>query len=263
MAIASQQQCKEDYLLIDNIHKNFGHLKVLNGISFSSPQHQVVSLIGASGSGKSTLLRCINLLEMPDQGEIVIDGERIPLSQPSNKERKITDHNKLCQMRARLGMVFQDFNLWSHMTILGNLIEGPTRVLGLSKTEAIARAQELLHRVGLTDKQDAYPLMLSGGQQQRVAIARALIMEPKVLLFDEPTSALDPELVGEVLKVMRDLADEGRTMVVVTHEIAFAREVSDKVIFLHEGQIGEMGSPEQILSSPKTASCKKFLASVL
>ena len=253
----------KDYLSIDNIYKSFGQLDVLKGVSFSSAENEVVSLIGSSGSGKSTLLRCINLLEIPDRGEVVIDGERMPLSEVSGKERKVTDQKKLHLMRSKLGMVFQNFNLWSHMTIIENLIEGPIQVLGVDKKEAKDRAMRLLIRVGLEEKKDSYPAMLSGGQQQRVAIARALAMEPKMLLFDEPTSALDPELVGEVLKVMRDLAEEGRTMVVVTHEMGFAREVSDKVVFLHQGYIEETGSPEAVLGNPKSESCSKFLASVL
>lgn len=252
-----------DYLSIENICKSFGPLEVLKGVSFSSAENEVVSLIGSSGSGKSTLLRCINLLEIPDRGEVVIDGERMPLSDVENKQRKVTDHKKLHLMRSKLGMVFQNFNLWSHMTIIENLVEGPIQVLGIDKQEAQDRAMQLLVRVGLEEKKTAYPSMLSGGQQQRVAIARALAMEPKMLLFDEPTSALDPELVGEVLKVMRDLAEEGRTMVVVTHEMGFAREVSDRVVFLDQGQVGESGPPEEVLLRPKSESCSKFLASVL
>jgi len=254
---------KNAYLRVDGLHKSYGSHQVIKGVSFSGNEHEVISLLGASGSGKSTILRCINLLEMPNKGEITIDGIRLPLSNENDRTRTVVDHKALCGIRAKLGMVFQSFNLWAHMTIIQNVIEGPIHVLGQSKQEAIARAEMLLERVGIAEKRHNYPSQLSGGQQQRVAIARTLAMDPKVLLFDEPTSALDPEMVGEVLAVMRDLADEGRTMVVVTHEMGFAREVSDKVIFLHEGKVAEQGSPDQVFNNPQSAESQRFLANVL
>ncbi len=254
---------KQAYLCVRNLEKRFGALSVLKGVSLDAPQHEVVSLIGSSGSGKSTLLRCINLLTIPDRGDIWIDGTRLPLSDPDRPPRRVTDSRAVRLARARLAMVFQSFNLWAHMTILENVTEGPVHVLGVAKSEAKARAEALLERVGIADKLGFYPAQLSGGQQQRVAIARALAMEPKILLFDEPTSALDPELVGEVLKVMRDLAEEGRTMIVVSHEMGFVREVSNKVVFLHQGRIAEEGSPAELFQAPKTEACQKFLSSVL
>jgi ABC-type histidine transport system ATPase subunit len=261
-APSSSADPQRPYLRVHQIYKSYGALEVLKGVSLDAAQHQVVSLIGASGSGKSTLLRCINLLAIPDKGDVWIDGVRLPLSE-SGTPRRITDQKAVRLMRARLAMVFQSFNLWHHMTILENVMEAPVQVLGVSKAEARERAEALLARVGIADKFGAYPSQLSGGQQQRAAIARALAMEPKILLFDEPTSALDPELVGEVLKVMRDLAREGRTMVVVSHEMSFVREVSNKVIFLHEGRITEQGSPSDVFRSPKTEACQKFLSSVI
>ncbi|MBX2805337.1 MAG: amino acid ABC transporter ATP-binding protein [Hyphomicrobiales bacterium] len=254
---------EQAYLSVRRIKKKFGDLAVLNGVSLEAPEHEVVSLIGASGSGKSTLLRCINLLTIPDEGDVWIDGVRLPLSDPSRPPRRITDKKAVRLARARLAMVFQSFNLWAHRTILENVTEGPIHVLGVSAAEAREKATALLDRVGIADKRDFYPAQLSGGQQQRAAIARALAMEPKILLFDEPTSALDPELVGEVLKVMRDLADEGRTMIVVSHEMSFVRDVSNKVVFLHQGCIVEEGGPAEIFQSPKTEACRKFLSSVI
>lgn len=251
------------FLSVRDIRKRFGSHEVLKGISFDAERRDVISLIGASGSGKSTLLRCINLLEIPNEGDVWIDGVPLPLSKPSLGGRTITNRRLLSQIRASLAMVFQSFNLWSHLTVLENVIEAPVQVLGRSRPEAVDRAIALLERVGIAEKRDAYPAELSGGQQQRAAIARALAMEPKVLLFDEPTSALDPERVGEVLDVMRDLAQEGRTMLVVTHEMGFAREVSNRVIFLHNGEIAEDGPPETIFGSPQTDVCKQFLARVL
>ena len=262
-------QASNDYLRIENLHKSYGDLEVIKGVSFSIDEHKVLSLIGASGSGKSTILRCINLLEMPNQGDIFIDGERMPLSQttsgppPASATRKITNKKRLCEIRSKLGMVFQQFNLWAHMTVLENVIEGPIQVLSMPKEKAVERAEFFLDRVGILDKKDKFPSQLSGGQQQRVAIARTLAMDPKVMLFDEPTSALDPEMVGEVLSVMRDLASEGRSMVVVTHEMGFAREVSNKVIFLHQGVIREEGSPEEVFGNPRSAECQQFLNQVL
>jgi len=251
------------YLSVDRVHKRFGQLEVLKGVSLEAAEHQVVSLIGASGSGKSTLLRCINLLAIPDMGDIWIDGVRLPLSRDGRSPRRITDKKAVRLMRARLAMVFQDFNLWAHMTILENVMEAPIQVLGANKAETRDKAEALLKRVGIAEKRGAYPAQLSGGQQQRAAIARALAMEPKILLFDEPTSALDPELVGEVLKVMQDLAEEGRTMLVVSHEMSFVREVSNRVVFLHEGQIAEEGTPHAVFHEPKTEACRKFLSSVI
>ncbi|MGF1649974.1 MAG: ABC transporter ATP-binding protein [Hyphomicrobiaceae bacterium] len=257
-----QDSAPRGYLSVENVEKRFGDLHVLNGVSLEAHRGDVVCLIGASGSGKSTLLRCINLLEMPDAGDIWVDGERLPLSPPGPK-RRIMDERRVRLMRARLAMVFQSFNLWSHLTILENVIEAPINVLGVRRAEAIERAEGLLARVGLSEKRASYPSQLSGGQQQRVAIARALAMEPKLLLFDEPTSALDPELVGEVLAVMRDLATEGRTMLIVTHEMGFAREVSSEVVFLHQGRIAERGPPARIFGAPATEACARFLSSVL
>jgi ABC-type histidine transport system ATPase subunit len=242
-------------LRIRGLHKRFGAVEVLRGIDLDAHRGDVLALIGASGSGKSTLLRCINMLEMPDAGEIAVGGQRL---EPGRAQ----DPRLLRQVRSRLGFVFQSFNLWSHMTVLENLIEAPIHVLGVPRAEAIARAEALLARVGLPDRGGAYPVELSGGQQQRVAIARALAMEPEVLLFDEPTSALDPELVGEVLAVIRSLAEEGRTMLLVTHEMGFCREVADRVIFLHEGRIEEEGPPAALFANPRSPRLRQFLARV-
>jgi len=249
-------------LEVRDLRKSFGAHEVLKGISLLARRGDVVSLIGASGSGKSTFLRCINLLEIPDSGEIVVAGEPIAMRRVGGRSRP-ADPRQVDRIRARLGMVFQSFNLWTHKTVLENVIEAPIHVKKQPRAEAVARAEALLDKVGLADRRDAYPAHLSGGQQQRAAIARALAMEPEVMLFDEPTSALDPELVGEVLKVMRDLADEGRTMVVVTHEMGFAREVSSEVIYLHQGRIEEQGPPSQVFAAPKSERCRQFLASLL
>ncbi|MDP2505970.1 MULTISPECIES: ABC transporter ATP-binding protein [unclassified Oceanobacter] len=246
--------------LID-IHKSYGDLNVLKGVTLKAAKGDVISILGSSGSGKSTLLRCINLLEKPSQGEIVIGNEQLMLKPGKNGELEAASSKQLERLRSCLGFVFQQFNLWPHMTILQNLIEAPIHVLGVPKAEAMERARKLLAKVGLADKEGAYPAHLSGGQQQRVAIARTLAMEPKVLLFDEPTSALDPELVNEVLAVMRELADEGRTMLIVTHEMRFAREVSSQVVFLHQGQVEEIGTPEQVFDNPKSPRVKDFMAS--
>jgi ABC-type histidine transport system ATPase subunit len=243
-------------LSLVGLRKRFGALEVLRGVSLEARRGEVIALIGASGSGKSTLLRCINLLETPDEGEITVAGETIALG------RGRRDAETLRRIRARLGFVFQSFNLWSHLTVLENLVEAPVHVLGVPAAEARARAEALLARVGLPDKGDAYPVALSGGQQQRVAIARALAMEPEVMLFDEPTSALDPELVGEVLAVIRSLADEGRTMLLVTHEMGFCREVANRVVFLHQGQIEEEGPPDAIFGAPKSERLRQFLSRV-
>jgi octopine/nopaline transport system ATP-binding protein len=243
---------------VAGLHKSFGTLEVLKGIDMTARDGEVVSLIGASGSGKSTFLRCLNLLERPDRGEISIAGEQIHFAAENrrpNRERA----RQIQAIRKRLGMVFQQFNLWPHLTVLGNVIEAPVHVLGVPKREATEQAMALLEKVGLADKYNQYPAFLSGGQQQRAGIARALAMQPQVLLFDEPTSALDPELVGEVLKVIRDLADEGRTMILVTHEMRFARDVSDQVMFLHQGQVEEAGSPEKVLDDPDSERCRQFV----
>ena len=246
-------------LQISHIHKRFGELEVLHGISLEARSGDVISMIGSSGSGKSTFLRCINLLEMPDQGTIKLQGEEIELIQ-SGSERKPKTQSQVENLRSRIGMVFQQFNLWSHMTILQNVIEAPIHVQGLSKAEAIDIGMEFLSKVGIAEKAGEYPAFLSGGQQQRAAIARALAMRPEALLFDEPTSALDPELVGEVLSVMQKLAQEGTTMVVVTHEMSFARDVSNKTIFLHDGLIEEQGNPTALFGSPKSERLKQFLS---
>lgn len=245
-------------ILVDNLHKSFGGLEVLKGISLEASEGDVVAIIGGSGSGKSTMLRCINFLETPTSGEIRVNGEKI-LMKPDGSA---ADQKQLERIRTRVAMVFQSFNLWSHRTILENLIEVPVHVLKVPRDEAIAKARSLLERVGLSDKEDAYPLFLSGGQQQRAAIARALAVDPEVMLFDEPTSALDPELVGEVLSVIRDLAAEGRTMLLVTHEMKFAREVASKVVYLYQGQIEEQGKPEDVFGAPKSERLKQFLQTV-
>jgi len=247
-------------LKVEGITKRYGDLEVLRGISLEAQSGDVISVIGSSGSGKSTLLRCINLLERPNAGAIEVAGETLKLSMAKDGMLRATDASQLQRIRAELSMVFQNFNLWSHMTALENVIEAPMRVLKLSRAEAIARARRDLAKVGLVGVEDRYPAFLSGGQQQRVAIARALAMEPQVMLFDEPTSALDPELVGEVLAVLRTLAAEGRTMIVVTHEMAFARDVANRVIFLHDGEIAEEGDPQVVLSNPRSERLQRFLA---
>lgn len=247
-------------LEVSNIHKVFGSNEVLKGIDLTAMKGDVISIIGSSGSGKSTFLRCMNLLEVPTQGEILVHGEKIAFKHARNGERIPVDNKQVERIRSRLSMVFQGFNLWSHMTVLENIIEAPVNVLGLSKKEATEQAEAFLERVGLHDRKDYYPAHMSGGQQQRAAIARALAMNPEVMLFDEPTSALDPELVGEVLKVMRSLAEEGRTMLVVTHEMAFARDVSNQVLFLHQGVVEEKGSPIKVFENPDSERMKQFLA---
>ncbi len=245
---------------LQDIHKSYGSLEVLKGVSLTAYDGDVISILGSSGSGKSTLLRCINLLEKPTSGKIIVGQETLKLK-PHKGELVAADNKQLEKLRSKIGFVFQNFNLWPHKTILQNIIEGPTQVLGISKADAIKDAERLLTKVGLLDKKDAYPDNLSGGQRQRVAIARSLAMQPQVLLFDEPTSALDPELVNEVLAVMRELADEGRTMLIVTHEMRFAREVSSKVVFLHQGRIEEIGTPTEVFDHPKSARVREFMAS--
>ena len=239
-------------LVVKNLKKNFGENQVLKGIDEHIKQGEVVCVIGPSGSGKSTFLRCLNLLEEPTSGEIYLDGEQI------NAEK--TDINKV---RQKLGMVFQNFNLFPHKTVMENIILAPVNVLGKTAEESEKTGLELLKRVGWEDKKDAYPSSLSGGQKQRVAIARALAMNPEAMLFDEPTSALDPEMVGDVLEVMRDLAKKGMTMIIVTHEMGFAREVADRVIFMDEGYLIEEGSPENIFDNPKEERVREFLEKVL
>ena len=247
---------------VEDLHKKFGTLHVLKGVSLSARDGEVVAIIGGSGSGKSTLLRCINCLESPTSGLIRVNGEEIRLKADSHGHTVPADRRQIERIRSRLGMVFQSFNLWSHMTLIENVIEVPVHVLGRRRGEAIVEAERLLARVGLSEKRNVYPAFLSGGQQQRGAIARALAIQPRVMLFDEPTSALDPELVGEVLKVIGDLAREGRTMVLVTHEMKFAREVASHVIYLHNGRVEEEGPPEQVFGAPKSERLKQFIRSV-
>jgi arginine/ornithine transport system ATP-binding protein len=250
-------------LQVDDIHKRFGSHEVLKGVSLKAMAGDVISIIGSSGSGKSTFLRCINLLEKPNQGKIWVAGENLLLMPNKQGELIAADPAQLARLRAKLAMVFQHFNLWAHMTVLQNIIEAPVHVLGVPKDEAIARARKYLAVVDLAGAEDRYPAHMSGGQQQRVAIARALAVEPEVMLFDEPTSALDPELVTEVLRVMRTLAQEGRTMVVVTHEMGFAREVANHLIFLHQGRIEEQGVPAEVLAQPKSERLQQFLSGSL
>ena len=248
---------------VTGLHKRFGANEVLRGISVEAHQGEVISVLGPSGSGKSTLLRCINLLEIPVQGTLNVGGEEVVLVKNRKGETHPADKRQVERIRSKLAMVFQQFNLWSHMTILENVIEAPVHVLKVPRQEAIDRARRYLDKVGIGDKHDAYPIQLSGGQQQRAAIARALAMEPEVILFDEPTSALDPELVGEVLQVMRALAEEGRTMIVVTHEMGFAREVSSRVIFIDQGIIVEDGTPTEVFDTPKSERFKTFIAAMM
>jgi polar amino acid transport system ATP-binding protein len=248
-------------LEIRDLHKRYGAHEVLKGISLTARDGDVISILGSSGSGKSTFLRCINLLENPNQGQIIVAGEELKLKPGKHGDLVAADGKQINRLRSELGFVFQNFNLWPHMSVLDNIIEAPRRVLGLSKAEAIERAEALLAKVGISDKRHVYPNQLSGGQQQRAAIARTLAMQPKVILFDEPTSALDPEMVQEVLNVIRALADEGRTMLLVTHEMGFARQVSSEVVFLHQGLVEEQGSPEQVFDNPSSARCKQFMSS--
>jgi arginine/ornithine transport system ATP-binding protein len=249
-------------LNIKDLHKTFGQNQVLKGISLEAHKGDVISIIGSSGSGKSTFLRCINLLETPTAGEIWVNGELIEMKNNRKGEPVPVNAKQVQRIRSRLAMVFQGFNLWSHMTVLQNVIEAPVHVLGVPKAQAIEKAELILKKVGLYERKDYYPGHLSGGQQQRAAIARALAVDPEVMLFDEPTSALDPELVGEVLGVMRDLAEEGRTMLVVTHEMAFARDVSNHVMFLHQGLVEEQGDPAKLFSQPKSERLKQFISSI-
>ena len=248
-------------LKVEDLHKRFGEVEVLKGVSLAAKTGDVIAMIGSSGSGKSTLLRCINLLEMPNSGRVAVNGELIRMKSLPDGTAVPKDQKQVERIRSKLAMVFQSFNLWSHRTILENVIEAPVHVLKVPRKEAIERAEALLAKVGIAEKRNFYPNHLSGGQQQRAAIARALAMEPSVLLFDEPTSALDPELVGEVLQVMRKLAEEGRTMLVVTHEMGFARDVASQIVFLHKGQIEEQGDPRELIANPKSERLKQFLSS--
>jgi polar amino acid transport system ATP-binding protein len=244
------------------VHKSFGRLEVLRGITLELKTGDVMCMLGPSGSGKSTFLRCINHLEKINAGRLYVDGELVGYRQDGDKLYELRE-SEVAKARAEIGMVFQRFNLFPHMNALQNVIEAPTRVKGVKREIAVQKARELLDRVGLADKIDAYPAQLSGGQQQRVAIARALAMEPKLMLFDEPTSALDPELVGDVLDAMRQLARDGMTMVVVTHEIGFAREVGDCLVFMDEGVVVETGHPREVLANPREERTKAFLSKVL
>jgi len=246
-------------LIAENIHKRFGALEVLKGLSLTAYPGDVISILGSSGSGKSTFLRCLNFLEIPDQGRVVVDGTEVTVN---GKPSRAQQHDILA-LRSQLGMVFQSFNLWAHMSVLQNVMEGPVQVQRRPQADAQEEAMAILGKVGIAEKADQYPAQLSGGQQQRVAIARALAMRPKVMLFDEPTSSLDPELIGEVLTVMKDLAKEGRTMIVVTHEMGFAREVSTQTIFLHDGRIEEQGTPDDVFRNTRSERCRAFLASAL
>ncbi|MFG6137186.1 ABC transporter ATP-binding protein [Halomonas sp. B23F22_10] len=252
----------EPAIEIRDLRKQFGSHEVLKGITLTARQGDVVAIIGGSGSGKSTLLRCINLLERPSAGEIAIQGEPYRLHATRQNDLEISDRRQVQRIRAHLGMVFQNFNLWPHRTVLENIIEVPIHVLGTPRDEAIHRAEKLLDRVGLGDKASMYPGYMSGGQQQRAAIARVLAVDPLAMLFDEPTSALDPELVGEVLSVIRDLAAEQRTMLLVTHEMAFARDVATHVVFLRDGIIEEQGPPEQLFNAPRSPHLQQFIGAM-
>jgi polar amino acid transport system ATP-binding protein len=252
----------EPMLRAEGVHKRFGRLEVLKGISLEVQPGEVMCLLGPSGSGKSTFLRCINHLEKVNSGRVWVDGELIGYRQSGDRLHELRE-SEVARKRTEIGMVFQRFNLFPHMSAIDNVIEAPIRVKRIAREQAVSRAEELLERVGLSDKLHAYPAQLSGGQQQRVAIARALAMDPKLMLFDEPTSALDPELVGDVLDAMRELAREGMTMIVVTHEIGFAREVADTVVFMDDGVVVESGAPAHVLSSPQHERTRAFLSKVL
>jgi octopine/nopaline transport system ATP-binding protein len=245
---------------VKNLRKSFGALEVLKGVSFDAHDGDVISILGASGSGKSTLLRCINMLETPTSGDVIVAGETIRMRQRSDGRSEPADQKQVDRIRTDLAMVFQSFNLWSHMTVLENVMEAPVHVQKRPKAEVRDEAMALLEKVGIAQRANYYPTHMSGGQQQRAAIARALAMKPKVMLFDEPTSALDPELVGEVLRVMRAIAEEGRTMLVVTHEMGFARDVSNRVLFLHQGEIEADGTPQELFGAPKSERFRQFIA---
>ena len=258
--MSTQASSSPPALEVDDIHKSFANVEVLKGISLTANEHDVISILGSSGSGKSTFLRCINLLETPTSGSVRVKGELIEMTELRNGRIVPKDRKQVDRIRSRLAMVFQQFNLWSHMTVMENVCEAPVHVLKVPKKQAREQADAVLQRVGLFDRKDYYPAHLSGGQQQRAAIARALAMNPDLMLFDEPTSALDPELVGEVLRVMRGLAEDGVTMLVVTHEMGFAKEVSNRVMFLHEGRVEEDGKPDEVFNHPKSARFKEFLS---
>jgi octopine/nopaline transport system ATP-binding protein len=247
-------------LSVKKLHKSFGNVEVLKGISLDAHEGDVVSILGSSGSGKSTFLRCINLLETPNSGEVTVAGETIRMVPDAKGASRPADRKQVDRIRSQLGMVFQSFNLWSHKTVLENVIEAPVHVQGRNRAECIEEGEALLAKVGIAEKRNFYPAHLSGGQQQRAAIARALAMRPKVMLFDEPTSALDPELVGEVLRVMRALAEEGRTMLVVTHEMSFARDVSSRVVFLHQGLVEEDGKPQDVFANSRSERFRQFIS---
>lgn len=249
-------------LRVENLHKSFGDLEVLRGVNMALTRGRKLAFIGPSGSGKSTLLRCINYLETPTAGHIYLDGELLGERKVDGRFLK-TSEKELANQREQIGMIFQSFYLWPHLTARENVAIGPERVRGLTRSEALEIAEDLLKKVHLSEKGDEYPERLSGGQQQRVAIARALAQDPKLILFDEPTSALDPELIGEVLKVIHELADEGRTMILVTHEIGFARDVADEVMFFDEGVVVEQGSPDEVLSHPRQTRTREFLSQLL
>ncbi|MEJ6761036.1 MAG: amino acid ABC transporter ATP-binding protein [Candidatus Planktophila sp.] len=252
----------EPALRVEGVRKSYGHVEVLKGIDMQVKPGEVACLVGPSGSGKSTFLRCINHLEKINSGRLYVDGELVGYQEKKSRLYELTDR-EVCRKRAEIGMVFQNFNLFQHMSVLENIIEAPTRVLKISKEEAIVHARELLELVGLSDREESFPKQLSGGQQQRVAITRALAMRPKLMLFDEPTSALDPELVGEVLTAMQDLANSGMTMIVVTHEMGFARKVADTVTFMDAGLIVESGPPDEVLDNPQHERTKSFFSKVL
>ena len=247
---------------VKDIHKSYGAHEVLKGVSLAAHDHDVVAILGSSGSGKSTFLRCINLLETPNSGEVRVKGELIRMADRRGQHVP-ADMRQVDRIRSKLGMVFQSFNLWQHMTVLENVTAAQTHVLKRGKAEAAEKAEAMLAKVGVADKRGHYPGQLSGGQQQRVAIARALAVDPEVMLFDEPTSALDPELVNEVLRVMRDLAAEGRTMLVVTHEMGFAREAANKLLFLHQGRVEDEGNPREVMANPKSERFRQFLSGSL
>ena len=249
-------------LTLKGIHKSYGDLDVLKGIDITAHKGDVIALIGSSGSGKSTLIRCANLLEVPQQGDIIFKGDALRWTEKRG-ERVPADDEQVRNLRTHLSMVFQQFNLWSHMTILDNVIEAPVTVLGQAQSDAASKGRALLEKVGIGDKCDQYPAQLSGGQQQRAAIARGLAMSPTAMLFDEPTSALDPELEAEVVQVIKDLAREGTTMIIVTHDMKLARDVANHLIFLHQGQIEEQGVPSDVLDHPKSARLQQFLSATL
>jgi len=257
------EEANQPALVVEDLHKKFDQFKVLKGVSLTASQGDVISLIGSSGSGKSTLLRCINLLEVPNSGKVWVNGELIKMTVNRRGEPVPASNAQVDRIRSKLGMVFQQFNLWTHMTIIENVIEAPVHVQKKSRTRAKKEAMALLEKVGIAEKAHSFPAHLSGGQQQRAAIARALAMEPTVMLLDEPTSALDPELVGDVLAVIRKLAEEGRTMLVATHEMDFCKEVSTQVLFLDEGSVAVQGPPEQVFNNPESERCRQFLSRFL